>query len=166
MSEQYSRELAGAVKEFLDGDDWHYDFIEDKGLFQFITVLHGRVKTVRCYIDVREDFLLTYFVLPVGPDVNDADMMQEMAAFLCMANYGMKYGNFEIDWKDGEIRYKSFLDCEDMTPSMTQIRNSLYIGLSTLKKYLPGMIDIIFNQTDAKTAIAGCDDDYPVGQVS
>jgi len=32
--------------------------------------------------------------------------------FLTRANYGMMIGNFEMDFTDGEIRYKTSIDVE------------------------------------------------------
>lgn len=35
MRKSYSREIAEAIRNFLDGDDWHYSFDEETGLFRF-----------------------------------------------------------------------------------------------------------------------------------
>ena len=32
-------------------------------------------------------------------------------------NYGLKNGCFELYFRDGEIRFRSFIDCEDVMPS-------------------------------------------------
>jgi hypothetical protein len=38
---------------------------------------------------------------------------QTIAKFITRANYGMSLGNFELDFNDGEIRYKTSIDVTD-----------------------------------------------------
>ena len=61
-----------------------------------------------------------------------------IAELLTRANYGIRIGNFERDYSDGEIRDKSSLDfeCQSLTPTL--IRNSIYPAVQTMDYYLPG----------------------------
>lgn len=38
------------------------------------------------------------------------DRRLALAEFLTRANYGLFIGNFEMDWQDGEVRYKTSID--------------------------------------------------------
>ena len=38
-----------------------------------------------------------------------------------MANYGLANGNFDIDVSDGEVRYKTYVNCKDMKELPEQI---------------------------------------------
>ena len=84
-------------------------------------------------------------------------MMAQMAEFLCRANYGLQNGCFELDFRDGEIRYKSFIDCDDMMPSFEVIQNSIYCTAGMFQRYAPGIVDIIFSGCTAKAAIEKCE---------
>ena len=55
----------------------------------------------------------------------------EIAQFLTPANYGTLIGNFELDFKDGEIRYKTSIDVEGdrLTPAL--IKRLVYSTLAT-----------------------------------
>ena len=84
-------------------------------------------------------------------------MMAQMAEFICRANYGLKNGCFELDFRDGEIRFRSFIDCEDLMPSTKVIKNSIHCTAAMFKRYATGIVDIIFSGCTAKKAIAKCE---------
>ena len=94
---------------------------------------------------------------PIGADHTDCNMMAQMAEFLCRANYGLKNGCFELDFRDGEIRFRSFIDCEDVMPSTEVIKNSIHCTAAMFKRYASGIIDIIFSGCTAREAITKCE---------
>lgn len=83
--------------------------------------------------------------------------MSKMAEFVCRANYGLKNGCFELDMRDGEIRYKTFVPCNNITPSSEIIRRSIYCPASMFEQYSEGIISIIFGDTTAEEAIDKCE---------
>lgn len=108
----YSKDIADAINRFLAEDDWHFLFDEQRGMFKFGLSLKSRMKSINYLIDVKDDEYVVYAISPIGADHMDEKMMTSMADFICRANYGLKNGNFELDMRDGEIRYKSYVDCE------------------------------------------------------
>ena len=159
MEQTYSYEIANAIKTFLQNDDWKFTFKEDTGTFQFGLNLKTKLKSVNYIIRVKMDDYTVYAISPISADENDSEMMQKMAEFVCRANYGLRNGNFELDVRDGELRYKSFVDCEDTVPTMSMIHNSIYCPAGMFKRYSPGILDIIFGDTTAEEAVARCEND-------
>ena len=155
----YSKAIANAISAFLREDDWHFEFDEEKGVFKFGLSLKTRLKKVNYNIRVKEDDFSVYAVSPINADEDDSDMMRKMAEFVCRANYGLKNGNFELDMRDGEIRYKCFVDCEDGVPSVSVIRNSIYCPAGMFRMYSPGILSIIFGDATAKEAVDLCEND-------
>ena len=153
----YSKSVANAVNNFLTEDDWHFSFDDQRGLFKFDLSLKGRIKKVSYIVDVKDDEYVVYAISPLGADEDDEKMMASMAEFICRANYGLKNGNFELDMRDGEIRYKSFVDCEGITPTMEMVRNSIHCPAAMFDRYGAGIVDIIFGNSTAKDAIAKCE---------
>ena len=153
----YSKAIANAISAFLREDDWHFEFDEEKGVFKFGLSLKTRLKKVNYNIRVKEDDFSVYAVSPINADEDDSDMMRKMAEFVCRANYGLKNGNFEFDFRDGEVRYKSHVDCEDMLPGEETIRNSISIPHGMFKRYSPGIVDIVFGDTSAEDAVERCE---------
>lgn len=157
---EYSDEIVNVVKKFLDDDDWHYSFNEETGIFRFSLRIRGKIQSISYVIDVHEDEFITYGMSPIGADGEDTEMMAQMAEFICRANYGMKNGCFDLD-RDGEIRFRSFVDCEDLLPSISVVKNSVHCTATMFKRYAAGIVDIIFGGAKAKDAITKCEGDLP-----
>lgn len=153
----YSKSIADAINSFLTEDDWHFSFDDQRGLFKFGLNLKGRIKNVRYIVDVKDDEYVVYAISPIGADEDDEKKMAIMAEFICRANYGLKNGNFELDMRDGEIRYKSFVDCEELTPTTEMVRNSIHCPAAMFDRYGDGIVDIIFGNSTAKEAVAKCE---------
>lgn len=153
----YSTDIANAIKSYLKEDDWHYSFDEEKGLFKFGLSIRGKIKNISYIVDVRDDEYIVYAISPVCADEDDNKMMAAMAEFVCRANYGLKNGNFELDMRDGEVRFKCFVDCEGITPSKDMVQNSIHCPAVMFKRYGSGIVDIIFGNATAKEAVEKCE---------
>jgi len=153
----YSEALVSEINAFLKDDDWNFSFDEEKGFFKFGLTLKCKIKKVNYTVMVHDSSFTVYAVSPIGADQTDKVMMQRMAEFVCRANYGLRNGNFELDMRDGEIRYKSFVDCNNLVPSREVIKTSIYCPATMFEKYAPGIIEIIFNDVEAKEAVDRCE---------
>lgn len=151
----YSRVIFNAVNDFLESEEWHYSSDKERGSFYFALGLDGRISKVDYYVYVHRHQLISYAVCPLNVDINDSEQLAQMSEFLHRANYGLANGNFELDVRDGEIRYKSFVDWEGCaTPPSTQvIRNSIIVPAMMFNRYNAGIIKIIFNGAKAKDVI-------------
>ncbi len=154
---EYSISIANAIKRFLDDDDWKYAFDESRGLFDFGLNLSCKLSNARYKILVRDNSYTVYAYSPLSADAEDKTMLASMAQFLHGANYGLRNGNFELDFNDGEIRYKSFVDCEGSLPSTEIIKNSIYIPASMIKRYSGGIVEIIVNSADPSECLKQCE---------
>jgi Family of unknown function (DUF1790). len=73
-----------------------------------------------------------------------AEARTAAAEFITRANYGMYIGNFEMDFNDGEVRYKSSVDFQDVPLEPYLIRNTIYPTVQLLDRYLPGLLKVVF----------------------
>ena len=153
----YSETIAQKISNFLNEDEWNFLFDAKRGLFKFGLSLRSKLKNINYIIDVKDDEYVVYAISPLGADEDDKEMMASMAEFVCRANYGLVHGNFELDMRDGEIRFKCFVDCDGITPTSDMIRNSIHWPASMFKRYGSGIIDIIFSQSSAKEAVDQCE---------
>lgn len=154
---EYSKELADVIRRFLDDDDWSYNFDENAGAFDFVLSVKRSIQRIYYRINVREDHIVVYGTFPLNAEYTNSNVMAQMAEFLCRANYGLKYGNFEMDYRDGEIRYKSFIDCENVMPSVEVVKNSIYCTATMAERYGAGILGIMFSGWTAKQAIDECE---------
>ena len=149
----YSEKIANAIKNFLINDDWHFSFDEEKGRFTFGISLKSKLNRVDCKVIVNNYGYTVYGNSPITPEANDKTMMMEMADFLHRANFGLRNGCFELDMNDGELRYKSYVDCENLIPSQAVIENSIVMPARMIDRYAPGILSIIFTGGNARDCI-------------
>lgn len=84
---------------------------------------------------------------------------QVIAEFLTRANYGMVIGNFEMDFSDGEIRYKTSVDLAGGSPlTMLLIKPLVYTNVLMMDKYLPGVMEVLYADVSAEQAIRKIED--------
>jgi hypothetical protein len=138
------------LSDFLEEDDWKPRRLENK--YAFSMHYSGESADFRCYAIVRvelEEFIF-YAVVPVRVPPEDRPAVAE---YIARANYGLRIGNFELDYSDGEVRYKSSINFEgeDMTPGM--LRNAIYPAVHTLDRYMPGLLRVSFGGATPLEAI-------------
>jgi hypothetical protein len=66
----------------------------------------------------------------------------------------MIIGNFEMDFEDGEIRYKTSIDVEGDSLSSALIKRLVYANVMMMDAYLPGIMSVIYGDVEPKDAIA------------
>ena len=106
-----TEEIIDAVRDYLDADDWHYEYEADRNIIRAGVALKCKLKNARMIIRFRKTDYNVYMISPVSAD---AENLGEVLRFAAMANYGLANGNFEVDVEDGEIRYKSYVDCDGL----------------------------------------------------
>jgi hypothetical protein len=59
----------------------------------------------------------------------------------------MTIGNFELDYTDGEIRYKTSIDVTGDRLTAALIQRLVYINVTMMDEYLPGIQAVLAGQT-------------------
>ncbi len=152
----YSIDIANEIGTFLDEDNWNFSFDEEKGYFRFSLRMDNKIKKINYVLYVQNDAFTVYSVCPIYAD---DDNMLTMAEFVCRANRGLPNGNFELDMSDGEIRYKTYVDCKGVIPTQKMIKNSIYCHPKMFEHYGDGIVSVIFNDISAEEAIDRCEKD-------
>ncbi len=136
--------------DYLVEDNWHPTRLGDPYVYSMQYA--GKNAHLNCYAYMRVDLeqLLIYAIAPVKtPEHSRA----ALAEFLTRANYGLRIGNFEMDYSDGEIRYKSSLDFDGTTLAAPMIRTALYPAVQTMDRYMPGILRVMFGGSTPVEAI-------------
>lgn len=138
MSESFA-----TLGQFLTEDQWHPAQLEGKSIYRI--GFSGTNGKTACYAQIREDLsqLLIYVMAPIKVP---AELRADMAEFITRANYGLRIGNFEMDFSDGEVRYKSSVDFEGIVLNNALIKNTIYPAVQTMDKYLPGIMKLIYGE--------------------
>jgi hypothetical protein len=65
----------------------------------------------------------------------------------------MRVGNFELDYEDGEVRFKTSLDVENVELSHDLVSNHVYANVWTMDRYLPALFGVIYGNISPKDAV-------------
>jgi hypothetical protein len=138
------------VKVFFYNDEWFYVEMESRPVLR---MNHwGANGRFSCQAEINEEQQIFYFYSYFPVNV-PAEKRTEMAEFITRANYGMRVGNFEMDFVDGEVRFKTSLDVEndELTPAL--ISNQVYTNVWTMDRYLPGLFAMVYSDKTPLEAI-------------
>ncbi len=141
-------------------------FLEEDGLsprrlghkYMYHVNFTGRSAQFNCFAVVRPDLeqFMFYAVVPVKaqPDVRPA-----MVEFITRANYGLRIGNFEMDYSDGEIRFKTSLDFEGVELDPRLVQTMVHAVFITVNHYLPGLMRVMYGGLTPVEAILEVEQD-------
>lgn len=114
--------------------------------------LDGPLKTVGVSIRVMDKCYLVYTISPLGCG---ADRLDEFAKYIAYVNAVLIDGNFEINSRTGELRYKSFVNFEGLHEiSEEVICRSVMIGCQMMSEHGHGIAALSMGKIDAKEAFA------------
>lgn len=146
-------ELVEIVTTVLNEENLTYNYNEKSELFNFGLCIPSIISRIKYIIDVEDNAISVYGLSPIGAGCDDEQMTTEMAKYICHANYGLSNGSFEFDQRDGELRYKSYIDCTGNLPSKEMIKNSIYIIMAAYRRYAAGIVAILCAGATAQHAI-------------
>ncbi|HMV67080.1 MAG TPA: YbjN domain-containing protein [Myxococcota bacterium] len=151
MDQQQESALLAAMKQFFEEDGWAYDERDDRAVLRVsIDGQSGKFAGFSIAYDDRSQ-LCFYTVLPMNAP---AERRLPVAEFIARANYNMIIGNFEIDFSDGEIRYKTSIDIEGGTLTQMMCKNLVYANVTTMDRYFPGLAAVIAGAKSPAEAVA------------
>jgi hypothetical protein len=149
-------QLFEAVVDYLTEDDWKFNVVKDDTALMLS--FRGEAGSWQCFatVDEEKQWFTFYSILPSNvPE----EKRVEIAEFITRANYGLVIGNFEMDYGDGEVRYKTSVDVEggELTPKM--IENLMRANLMTMDRYFAGVMGVLYGDRDPAEAIAEMEED-------
>lgn len=138
------------VGQYLEQDDWPYDLVEGRTIYK--TAFEGKNGQFTCYAQERaeQEQFIFYSIFPARVPEH---LLGEAAEFITRANYGMVIGNFEMDYRDGEVRYKTSVDVEDVEVVEPLIRHLIYANVLTMDRYAPGLMRVLYGGVDPADAV-------------
>ncbi|MEH1813550.1 MAG: YbjN domain-containing protein [Nostoc sp.] len=141
----------GEIIEMLNNRGWQ--LFPDKKQGLYITFCEGENGTYKVYLNVMnldKDLLISYSYIPVKAP---KDKIEKMALLLNKINRNLSYGNFEMDYSNGEITFRNgihFLG-EKFTEYMAL--NTISPCAFTVDKYFPAIKALIDREISPKEAL-------------
>ena len=138
------------VCDFFKQEQWPFIKLPEQTTVQLLAQAQNGQWT--CYATVREaeNIFAFYSVCPIPAS---SSKREKIAEFIIRVNQGMLLGNFELDYRDGEIRYKTSIDVEGDWLTHALIRSLVYTNVMTLDQYLPAILAVLEQGTTPEQAI-------------
>lgn len=144
------------IEEFFDENEWNYDYDEKSNLFTTNINMNNMLGTLEIYIKIHKNSYVVYVVLN---SKIEEPFYDKIAEYLHRANYGMRNGNFEMDYTDGEIRYKTFVGFEGIKLSAKIVERSILVPIFMFEKYGINLYRIILDDDDPKQLIENVEEE-------
>ena len=135
--------LYAAMEQFFKEDQWPSLLLDGRTVLTMN--FEGQNAKWTCYAQAREEQqqFIFYSLCPINAPT---DKRAAVAEYLTRANYGLVIGNFEMDLEDGEIRYKTSFDCENIPLTSALFKNVVYPNVFMMDRYLPGILAIVYSE--------------------
>lgn len=139
------------VLQYIDKQQWKYRLPEkDKNIALFgIATQNGKF---HCIIDVDEVDCKIMFLSIYPVNTPEKNRLQ-MAELLIRLNYILFFGSFEMDFEDGEIRFKTSLIYEDCPITEKNIQHIMNGNITTMDSHFELLNSFITEKIDISGAI-------------
>jgi hypothetical protein len=139
VDEDVPETLLGELKRVFAENGWPY--AEVAGAPVLLSELTGPEGSWDFYAHAVEekDLVLLY---SIAPHRVPAERRLEVSEFLTRANHGLADGNFELDFDDGEVRFKSVLHVPAELDGIL-VKRVVRLNGTALETYLPSIAALI-----------------------
>ena len=161
MAKKISTKIMNAVEDYLKRDDWHFDRDDEHGMFIAKAALHNKLKAVKVLVLVDNDSFAVRVIAPVSSETKSEDL-HRVNEFLARASYGMSRGGFELDFRDGEIAFRTSQFCGDDPPTDSAVEETIYISVMAMQRYGNAMLKVIYGFSEPEDAIEEAENDRGV----
>ena len=150
---------ARRLQETLAGLGWDPQLDEASlGFCVDMGAPHLPIASVYAAISAEAEQLVIYFNfgMTASPERRD-----ECARLLTRANWGLTIGNFEMDYEDGQLRFKSSLDFSESELTEQMIRNAILPAMNAVDVYAQAIANVILRGQTAAEAVGQIDSNKP-----
>ena len=135
----------------LDEREWTYSVNEELNLVAFgITADHA---AYNCAVIVDDDTRLVTMLARTSLRV-PLEERAPACELLMRANHGLMLGNFDLDFADGEVRYKVSVDVEGGTLGTRMVQTMITIALDMHEMWYPPLMKVIYGGVTPEDAVA------------
>lgn len=145
--------IADAVQGFLREMEWQWEQLDEHRLRVLISGETGRWVWMATWNE-DDTLFLSYSICQFNVPKT---RRLAVAEFLTLANYGLSLGNFELDFRDGEVRFKNSVAVKKDRLSRSAVRELAFCGFSIMDHYLPTLMAVAFGKLSPRRAIEQAD---------
>ncbi|MGK7906097.1 MAG: YbjN domain-containing protein [Synechococcus sp.] len=142
--------LAKAIAFFKE-DDWEFEEIPGKSILRML--YQGQHDRLLCFAEAKED--LQQFIFYSTSSVKVPSNNRSAACELMMKiNNHLTVGNLELDFQDGEIRFRTSIDVEGSRLDTALVKNIAYTNVLTMDKFIPSLLTVANGSESVNRALS------------
>lgn len=144
-------DMIDCVRDYLDNDNWNYEYRDDRNMLVMGVTIKSKLQSVKLYMIFNENGYTSTAICSMKADENCRNAVME---YITRANYGLRNGAFEMDVRDGEVRYRSYVPYREMA-SLPEgiIKESVGVPVLMFERYGDGLAALMFGFSDPETEI-------------
>jgi len=133
-----------AVIEFFKTQSW--DYKEDGQRPVVYTAANAENGPLRCFVSAGNDNEHLVFI-SFFPALAPPKKRRACAEVITRINYDLLQGCFEMDFEDGEIRFRTSIAVldSDMPIPAKQIEQLVFTNLATMDRYMAPIMRVLYN---------------------
>ena len=154
------KETAERITDSLKQNNWKYEYREQENEIISYATTEGRFQRLIYRIEIRDAVYNIYALCPLKArtPIEKADL----AEFLCRANYGFRFGNYEMDFDTGEISYRACVPFENISDIRPAVMTESFRAASAFFiRYEEGLLRVLLGAMDPSAAVTLCEQAPP-----
>ncbi len=137
-------------ESYLQDLEWRYQLDPERELLRFGVNCDNGSYEVILHVVPEIDLVKCFALYPVRvPEPNRA----AAAEYLTRANYGLLFGNFEMDYSDGEVRFRTSMNTDDVAINSVVARHLVQQNVTTADRYFQGLLRVLYGNVAPIEAI-------------
>ena len=125
----------------------------------------GKVASYNCNFLVNDDDSLLCFYLRYPIAVRDEKYRASACELITRATYGLPVGNFEFDFRDGEIRFHVSQFIGSFPLERDVVDSVVHAALRAADRYFPSLAQHLYSGVTPEDAVYTAELDYHSSQV-
>ncbi len=143
-----NNENRNLLAKYLRHNGWVFQTLSSGNIKFDMSSNNGRLD---CLIINTEDSIVMLSLFPIK--VPDAKK-EKVSEFISRANYGLEIGNLEIDFEDGEVRFRTYLmNQENIDFNKTTFDKLVKYNLEMSDRYLLSLIHLLYTESTPENEI-------------
>jgi hypothetical protein len=157
ICQQHDGLLLPTLTQFLDESEFRYDplteWVDEYDALRFrieskVTLECGTFR-IQIYGNEQLRSLVFYVVSPMAIPRKRRPLVAE---FITRTNYDLIYGNYEMDYMDGEVRHKMSMEFDGTPLNYSLLRYLLHMGLFHVQDFQPALEAVVMGELTPEEA--------------
>ncbi len=142
--------LLPTVLDALNDREWTYTVNEELSLVTF--GVGGEHTAYNCALFTDDETRLVTMIAQSPMRIPHEERVSA-CELLMRANHGLMFGGFDLDFSDGEVRYKVAVDVEGGTLGVEAVHSMITVALDMFELWYPALMKVVYGGVSPEDAV-------------